>query len=74
MRKEKCIFRYINTCTRCHMNSIDKYEYCKVHQNNNNIVYNIINNVFIKNKINCNQYDFYNLFEYIDLHDNHSVY
>jgi len=51
------------------MNSIDKYEYCKVHQNNNNIVYNIINNVFIKNKINCNQYDFYNLFEYINNND-----
>ena len=66
MKKEKCIYRYINTCTRCHMNVIDNYEYCKIHQNNNNIIYNIINKVFNKNKINCSQSDLYNLFEYIN--------
>jgi len=66
--KNKCIFRYINTCTRCSMNS-ENSEYCKVHFNNSNIIYNIVDTVFVKNKINCNQSYLYKLYEYIQNDD-----
>lgn len=72
MIKNKCIFRYINTCSRCRMIADENQQYCKVHSNNINLIYNIVNNVFIYNKINCDQKNIYKLFEYI--YDNDEIY
>ena len=64
-----CIFRLPNTGSSCCFNS--KYtNYCSIHINNYNSIYEIINNAIGNNEINRNE--IYNIFKYI--YDNKYIY
>jgi hypothetical protein len=57
-----CIFRQSNTCSPCCFNA-KYYNYCSIHANNYNIIYEIIDNAIGKN--NINSHEIYNIFKYI---------
>ena len=64
-----CIFRLPNTCSSCCFNA--KYNnYCSIHSNNHNIIYEIINNAIGYSEIDRNE--IYNIFKYI--YDNKKIY
>jgi hypothetical protein len=64
-----CIFRLPNTGSQCCFNA--KYNnYCSIHCNNHNNIYEIINNAIGNNEINKNE--IYNIFKYI--YDNNKIY
>jgi len=57
-----CIYRQHNSCSLCCFNSkIDNY--CSIHSNNFNVVYEIINDAIGRNEINIRE--IYNIFKYI---------
>ena len=64
-----CIFRFINSGNCCHFKS--NKNYCNIHSNNRNIVYEIIFNAIGNNPIKSS-YDIYLIFKYI--HDNPNIY
>lgn len=66
MNDNKCIFRKSSSCIRC-KNDIANIDsnYCLIHKNDSNIIYNIINN-FIGNKKKIETRDIYNLLCYIN--------
>lgn len=64
-----CIFRLPNTCSSCCFNAKND-NYCSIHSNNYNIIYDIINKAIGYNDIN--RYEIYNIFKYI--YDNHKIY
>jgi hypothetical protein len=64
-----CIFRSPNICSSCCFNA--KYNnYCSIHSNNYNVIYEIIHNAIGYNEIDKNQ--IYNIFKYI--YDNDKIY
>ena len=64
-----CIYRLPNTCSPCCFNA--KYKnYCYIHSNNFNVIYEIINNAIGYNEINKNE--IYNIFKYI--YNNDKIY
>jgi len=57
-----CIFRNINDCKCCCFKS--KNNYCSIHINNSNIIYEIINNAIGIKQLNS-VFDIYQIFKYI---------
>jgi len=57
-----CIYRHINTCRVCNFKS--KEDYCRLHQNNRNYIYEIINNAIGTRPIK-NANDIFEIFMYI---------
>ena len=66
-----CIFRLPNTCSPCCFNArINDNNYCSIHSNNYNVIYDIINNAIGYREIN--RFEIYNIFKYI--YDNKKIY
>ncbi len=57
-----CIYRHINTCRVCNFKSKD--DYCRLHQNNRNYIYEIINKAIGTRPIR-NSNDIFEIFVYI---------
>ncbi len=64
-----CIYRQHNSCSLCYFNSKND-NYCSIHSNNYNIVYDIIYNAIGRNEINIKE--IYNIFKYI--YNNDKIY
>ena len=64
-----CIYRNINNCKSCNFKA--KKNYCNLHNNNRNIIYEIINNSIGTKQIKTSQ-DIYQIFSYI--YDNQDIY
>ena len=64
-----CIYRLHNSCSLCYFNSKNN-NYCSIHSNNYNIIYDIINNAIGRNEINIKE--IYNIFKYI--YNNDKIY
>jgi hypothetical protein len=65
-----CIYRYINTGKCCNFRAKCN-NYCNIHNNNRNIIYDIINDATI-NKNCLTENDIYNIYKYI--YDNEKIY
>lgn len=64
-----CIYRLHNSCNLCYFNSKSD-NYCTIHSNNYNIIYEIIHNAIGRNEINIRE--IYNIFKYI--YNNDKIY
>ena len=64
-----CIYRLHNSCNLCYFNSKND-NYCTIHSNNYNIIYEIIHNAIGRNEINIRE--IYNIFKYI--YNNDKIY
>jgi hypothetical protein len=64
-----CIFRNVNNCRCCNFKA--KNNYCNLHTNNRNIIYEIIYNAIGSNQIKTNQ-EIYQIFDYI--YNNANIY
>lgn len=58
-----CVYRSCNNCTPCINMALYNYNYCYIHINNSNVIYDIINKAIGRNEINNN--NIYILFKYI---------
>jgi len=65
-----CIYRYINTGKCCYFQA-KKDNYCNIHINNKNMIYEIIDNA-ITNKDNLTANDIYKIYKYI--YDSDKIY
>ena len=64
-----CIFRNVNNCRCCNFKA--KNNYCNLHINNRNIIYEIIYNAIGSNQIKTNK-EIYQIFNYI--YNNETIY
>lgn len=65
-----CIYRFINTGRKCCLKNYNE-NYCKLHQYNKNLIYNIIENAITNSEL-ITENDIYKIYSYI--YNNNSIY